>query len=161
LHHTAVEEHLRRVKELRRARLGAGLWRATRDGARLLAEERGEVTRDGRVLRVRQAESGERRARPRDGAIGGFCAREEAVDERARDLVARELAAKRRAEQRRSARGDRDRGRVQRGIREQALFRDARGVHERRLLEAIDLFALRRELLLREVREREIHVVAA
>src|SRR5690606_37527147 len=90
LHHAAVEEDARRVQEapaalLLRAILPAG----HRVG--VTGEERGEVLRDRRILRVGETELRQRGASAGRGSIPRADEREEAFDDRALHLFAREL----------------------------------------------------------------------
>ena len=153
LHHAAVEEHGCRVEQ--RARRGAV------DGSRLLAEERREVARDRRVLRVGQTHAGERGASASDGARGGRNAREEALDEDRADVLSGDLASERRAEEARATSRDGDGHRRDARIGEEPLLGGSARVRERCHLGAIDLFARGGDLLRDDVGEGEVHVVAA
>ncbi|KGX04687.1 putative molecular chaperone HspA/DnaK domain protein [Burkholderia pseudomallei MSHR640] len=161
LEHAAVEEHRARMQEARRRVMRVPQPVELRERSGLPAEERGEMARDAGVLRVRQAELHEARARaahrPRRRVDGG----EEAFEDRLRQLGARELGADRAADQLRAAARHDERHGLRRRIAEQRLLRAAARVGERAQLPGVGLRALRGELARDHVREREIHVVAA
>ena len=127
------------------------------------AEERREVPRDRGIRRVRQAELRERRARARRRARASFgtsgkkpstsvCSTSSRVSS-VRSGPAEELGAA----ARRSAMGTDRHGLVA----EEPLLRGAARVRERRDLPAIERLAPRPRAGLHDVREREVHVVAA
>ncbi len=128
---------------------------------RLAREERRQVLGHRGIARVRQADLGQRGARSRRGARRRRDDRKEPFDDRARHFVAREIDPKRAPHQARAAPRDRDRDALGGVAAEEPLFRRAARVNERRHLPFVDRLPRVVELLLREIREREVHVVAA
>ncbi len=129
--------------------------------AHLTAEERRQMPRDARVLRVRQAELRQADARAAHRPRRALHLREEAFEDRLRQLGARQFGADRAADQLRAAARHDERHGVGGGVAEQRFLGRAARVGERAQLPRVGLGALRRELARDHVREREIHVVAA
>ena len=93
----------------------ACVWQSFEFGERrhLTAEERREMTRDRRVLRIRQAQLRQTGARAAHRTRGAIHLREEAVEDRLREFGARQFGADRAADQlRAAARHDERHGRL-------------------------------------------------
>ena len=127
----------------------------------LTAEERRQMTRDGRVLRVRQAELRQAGARPAHRTRGAVHLREEAFEDRLREFGARQFGADRAADQLGAAARHDERHGVGGGVGEQRFLGRAAGVGERAQLPRVGLRALGGQLARHHVGEREVHVVAA
>ena len=119
------------------------------------------MARDARVLRIRQAELRQADTGAAHRARGRVDLREEAFEDRLREFGARQLRADRPADQLRAAARHDERHRVGRRVGQQRFLRGTACVRERAQLPRIGLRALLRELARDDVREREVHVVAA
>ncbi len=130
---------------------------------RVRAQERGEVARDRRIVRVGQVELGERRTCATGRSVGGH-AGEEAVEDERLGLRARELVVQRAADEPAAARGQGNRPARACAfglcVVEQALLGDATGLGERRELSRLETAAIAHARF-DAPRQREVHVVAA
>ena len=126
----------------------------------MAGKKRGDVPRDGRIARIRQAEFDDRAARAARQFVGRDL-RKEAVDDDLLDFLPRQLRRARAADQAAARAEQRDRDRVGRVGAEQALLRGAAALDELRQARGRQPRAGLGQARLDEPREREVHVVAA
>ncbi|MDR8998881.1 hypothetical protein FEP67_05030 [Burkholderia multivorans] len=127
---------------------------------RVTVQERGDVPRDGRIARVRQAEFDDRRTRTLRQLVGRDL-RKKAVDDDLLDLAARQLGRTCAADEPAAGTEQRDGHRFGRIVAEQALLRRAATLDELRQARGRQPRAGLGQARLDEAREREVHVVAA
>ena len=158
LHHAAVEQHVRRAGQA--ARAAADRRRGAAAG-RLDAQEPREVTGDGRIGGVGQADFLQADAPLTRRHRLAPDRREESLEQRLVDVVEGQRRGDRAADQLRAAAEQRDRVFRVGGVTEQRFFREPGLVPEAVQLPGVDLVAGGFQALLEQPRQREIHVVAA